>query len=587
MTAAVPVEADDFRVPDMARPASVAVFVIALVGLSACGGAVVLAMVSNHLAQPGVQVALIDWITVPLLGAGLVAWWRHPDSRSGPLMLIAGFATTVSTLQWANVRLPYTIGGLFDLLVPALFLHVFLAYPSGRVPGRLGRTVVISAYGVAAGVQLVKLFLGSDPRSLLTVAAHPRLADVIERVQLMSLSVLCLAGVVTLAVHRRRTRHRLRRPAALLVNVFGLALVMLAVLLVAAAFRWSATPTIRYATFAVLGATPVVFLLGLIDARLAQANVGALLLELQAYPTRGLRDPLRRALRDPSLTLAYWLPDFETWADQDGRPVPPPYMSAARGVTVIRRTGEPVAALSYDASVSEEHELLDAVTAAAAFALDNDRLTVELRARVQELRESRARILEVALTERQRLERDLHDGAQQRLVALSLELGRLAAQVVADADIHQRLGYARDEVGRSLAELREVAHGIYPAVLSAHGLHVALDSLASRTPVPLTLDVARDLQLPTAVKAAAYYVVAESLTNIAKHAHATSARVDVHRVDASLVVETSDNGVGGADPEGGSGLRGLADRIEVLGGRLRVWTPLGGGTRVRADIPCA
>jgi signal transduction histidine kinase len=285
--------------------------------------------------------------------------------------------------------------------------------------------------------------------------------------------------------------------------------------------------------------------------------------------------------------LAYWLPDFETWADQEGRPVPEPRTSATRGLTVIRgESGEPVAALSHVASLNEEPELLDAVSAAAAFALDNDRLHVELRARVQEVRESRARIVEVALSERQRLERDLHDGAQQRLVALSLELGRLEAQVDTDPDIRRRLGLARDEVGRSLGELRDVARGIYPAVLTVHGLHVALDSLASRTSVPLTLDVADDLQLPTPVKVAAYYVVAETLTNVIKHAQATSAHVDVQCVGAALIVETSDDGVGGADPEGGSGLRGLADRVESLGGRFRVWSPISGGTRVRADIPC-
>jgi signal transduction histidine kinase len=330
----------------------------------------------------------------------------------------------------------------------------------------------------------------------------------------------------------------------------------------------------------------VAFLLGLLDARLAQANVGTLLLDLRAYPARGLREPLRRALRDPSLTLAYWLPDFETWADQEGRSVPVPAPSPSRAVKIIRRAGEPVAALCYDASLEEEHELLDAVSAAAAFALDNDRLKVELRARVQELRESRARIVEAGLIERQRLERDLHDGAQQRLVALSLDLGRLEAQLVGDVEVHERLGFARAEVGRSLAELRDVAHGIYPAVLTGHGLHVALDSLASRATVPLTLEVAPDLELPSAVEAAAYYVVAESLTNIAKHAHASRARVHVYRSDSSLIVQTSDDGVGGADPEGGSGLRGLADRVESLGGRLRVWTS-SRGTRIQADIPCA
>jgi signal transduction histidine kinase len=219
--------------------------------------------------------------------------------------------------------------------------------------------------------------------------------------------------------------------------------------------------------------------------------------------------------------------------------------------------------------------------------LENGRLQAELRARLEELRGSRQRVIDAGQEERQRLERDLHDGAQQRLIALSLELGRIEQRLAGDPDARHRLDQARREVAMSLEELRAVARGIHPAVVSGHGLGVALESLAARAPVPVRLQVELDGRLPERLEVAAYYVVSESLANIAKHACATSASVDVAREAGHVVVEVVDNGVGGADTERGSGLRGLADRVEALGGRLRVWTPGGGGTRVRAEMPCA
>jgi signal transduction histidine kinase len=246
--------------------------------------------------------------------------------------------------------------------------------------------------------------------------------------------------------------------------------------------------------------------------------------------------------------------------------------------------GARVAALVHDSALGDEPELLDAVTAAAAIALQTGRLQAELRANLDELRGSRARIIQAGQEERQRLERDLHDGAQQRLIALSLDLSVLQSRL--DADAAAVLARVRREILVSLEELRDVARGLHPAVLTAHGLGIALESLAARATVPVRLTVELDGRVAEAVEVAAYYVVCECLTNIGKHAHATSATVDVARVDGHLRVEVVDDGLGGADTEVGTGLRGLADRVEALGGRLRVWTPRGGGTRVNAEMPC-
>jgi signal transduction histidine kinase len=286
------------------------------------------------------------------------------------------------------------------------------------------------------------------------------------------------------------------------------------------------------------------------------------------------------------LTLAYWLPDFGSYVDVDGRPVELPTPDGRRATTLIDREGAHVAALFHDRALNDEPELLDAVTAAAGIALENGRLHAELRARLDELRGSRARIVEAGQTERKRLERNLHDGAQQRLIALSLELGLWEEGVQGDHEASRRLERARREIATSLEELRDVARGLHPAVVSGHGLEVALEQLAVRGPVPVRLKVAVGTRLPERLEIAAFYLVSESLANIGKHANATSATVEVSRTDGQVVVEVVDDGIGGADTELGSGLRGLADRVEALEGRLRIWSPKGGGTRLRAEIPC-
>jgi signal transduction histidine kinase len=316
--------------------------------------------------------------------------------------------------------------------------------------------------------------------------------------------------------------------------------------------------------------------------------VGDLIVDLRPNPSpKGLRDALARALRDPSLTLVYWLPDFAAYSGLDGRSVVLPSAESGVATTLIDRDGVPVAALLHDPSLADEPELLAAVTAAAEIALENARLHVELRGRLQELRGSRARIVDVANKERQRLERNLHDGAQQRLVALSLELSLLGGDLSSDKGAQERLDRAQRQIAVSLAELREIARGIHPAVLSAHGLAVALEQLAALAPVRVRLAVETGGRLPEALEVAAYYLVCESLANVGKYAQAASATVEVSRASSQVIIEVTDDGIGGADEERGGGLRGIADRVEALDGRLQVWSPVGGGTRIRAEIPCA
>ncbi len=535
-----------------------------------------------------VQVFLLEWVAVPYIAAGVIAWWRRPESRLGPLMVAGGLASAFSGWQLAEASGPYTFGAAFDIVPAALFLHVCLAFPDGRLRSRFERVLVGVAYAVAVGLQLVKLALGGvDPQNLLDVWRQPDLVVTVEDVQLLSLTACCLVGLGVLVRRHRRLGKPRRRSIAFVINSFAVALVMIAVLFVLAAFDLPGFREVQRATLFVVGLSPLAFLLGLLDARLARSAVGDLILELRHDPAPpDLRDALANTLRDPSLTLAYWLPDFQTYVDVNGRPVRLPD-DDRRSATLIDRNGEHVAALVHDPALDEERQLLEAVGAAAGMSLENARLHAELRARVEELRGSRARVIEAGQKERQRLERNLHDGAQQRLIALSLRLSLLERRLVAEPEAREELDAARREIALSLEELRDVARGIHPAVLSGHGLAVAVESLAAGAPLPVRLALDVVGRLPEPVEVAAYYVVSESLANVAKHAQAREARISLERQPGRLVVEVVDDGVGGADTERGSGLRGLADRVEALGGRLRVWTPLGGGTRVQAEIPCA
>ena len=465
---------------------------------------------------------------------------------------------------------------------------------------------------------------------------------------------------------------------------------------------------------ATLASVPIAFLVGMVRARLAQAAVTRLVVELGTTPPPGeLREALARALGDPSLRLAYWLPETASYVDLDGRPIVLPADGADQVTTVVELDGRRVGALVHDAALADHPELVRAVCVAAGLALENERLQAELRSRLDELaterdfvsavidnadalvlvldaegrivrfnracervsgysaaemfgrplgdlippeqrerveralsdvrsggpprenenhwltkdggrrliawtnavlsdadgrvehvvssgldvtemrlaeaelRASRARIVEVGDRERRRLERNLHDGAQQHLVSLLLTLRMARAKARTDPDEADRiLELATAELEQGLGELRELARGIHPAVLTERGLAGALETIAERTPLPVTVDVAlADDRLPASVEVAAYYVVAESVANVAKHAGAENVRIRLARHNGTLVVEVADDGAGGASPREGSGLAGLAERVRALDGELEVESGEGRGTTVRAKLP--
>jgi signal transduction histidine kinase len=253
-----------------------------------------------------------------------------------------------------------------------------------------------------------------------------------------------------------------------------------------------------------------------------------------------------------------------------------------------------VAAIVHDANLDASPELIAAAAAGASLAIDNDRLKADLRARVEELRASRVRIVEAGDAARRRLERDLHDGAQQQLVALAIDLRILRSRLGssggagagAGAEAIELIDGIDEKLAAALAELRELARGIHPAILSDRGLEPALDALATRVPVPVACQVDLPVRPPPPVEAAAYFVVAEALTNVLKYARAERVTVRAFQEDEDIVVEVDDDGIGGADAGRGSGLRGLDDRVGALDGTLTVVSQAGAGTLVRARIPC-
>ena len=560
-------------------PHSLVVGSIVLAGCAAAVAGFALSLEGEYGRAPYVHASLVAWITLSYVLCGLIAWQRRPESGFGPLMVAAGFAPALSRLSEANSEPLQTIGEGLLLLPPVLFLHVFLAYPSGRLDRRTDRFVVAAGYTIVFGFDLVRLSLagaGQDAAATMALSA-----------QRASIAVLALVALGALVSRRRSSGRPFRPSRELLVACFALALVGLGVGIVMTAVDAPGTYVIRWLAFGLVGTAPVLLLIGHLRAGLARSAVGDFFVDLRSDPEPSeLRDALARALRDPSLALVYWLPEFGTYADLNGQAVALPGPGEGRAVTQIDRDGTHVAALLHDPSAEDEPKLLDAVTAAAGIALENGRLHADLRARLEELRGSRARIVDAAQKERQRLERNLHDGAQQRLVALSLELSLIEQKLEGNPGARAQLDQARREIAASLDELREIARGIYPAVVTGHGLAVALEQLSARASVPVRLAVEVGGRLPEPIEVAGYYVVSESLTNVGKYSQASSATIEVSQTNGVLLVEVTDDGVGGADTERGTGLRGLADRVEALGGRLRVWSPKGGGTRVRAEIPC-
>jgi signal transduction histidine kinase len=518
---------------------------------------------------------------------GLIAWRRRPDSRSGQLMAAAGAGFFISAiLSQFDPPLAQTAAIVLQELWAPFFVALLLTLLTG---GRLESRVdwlLVGAFVLALWImQVVWLLFYEQDGNLLAAFPNADIADAVDKGQ-RSLAGLASVAVAFVVALRWRAASRPRR-RALLPSVAGsVALLFFAALLTNDIVTGSRSQTVLWLAICSLVSVPAAFLIGLLRSRLARGGLADLFRDLNTTRGGALQTALAKTLGDPGLVVAYRLPESLGYADADGQPVLVPPVAADRATAVVESDGREIATLVYDASLDDDPELVDAVRAAASIALENERLNAEAEARLAEVQASRERIVAAGDAERRRLERNLHDGAQQRLVALSLQLRMLQGRIQSDpATAEQLVSTASDQLAQSLAELRELARGIHPAVLN-HGLAAALESLAARSPVTTTVSYEANGRLPEPVELAAYFVASEALANVAKYAEATVVTVRVTRTDARAIIEIADDGVGGADEAGGSGLRGLADRVAALDGRLRVVSPPGHGTTVTAELPC-
>ncbi len=556
-----------------------------------CGvGDIVLAFTGEHVPNPAVLAIFGPVVGGSFVGTGLYAWRRAPASRFGMLMVLTGFAWFLNGLVAANSPLVFTVGIVLSGLWGPLFGHMLLSFPTGKLPTR-GRRAVVAASYVLVPLAPVPALMFNDaekvitdcqdgcPGNVLLIARNEVLGAAALALSSAITLVLCLIAVGMLVRQWRAAAAPERRSLVPLFAGGGLTLALVA------AFGVSQLDPLLWSAFVAFAATPFAFLAGLARADVSGSRgVRRLIGELGEMPEgTDLRDALARALGDPELELVFWASD--RYVDRSGSPAELPAADdARRTVTEIDHQGERVAAIVHDRA--QDTEIVRAAGSAAALLLENRRLEAELRARLVELRASRSRLVEAADDERRRLERNLHDGAQARLVALALNF-RLARMRVADgSDTAILLDASIGELAESLKELRDLARGIHPAVLSEHGLEPAVRALAARAPIPVEVVGHADRRLPAAVETAAYFVVSEALTNVSKYARAAHATVRVERVDGQLLVEIADDGVGGASVGDGSGLRGLSDRVAALSGTLEISSPPGRGTRLRARMPC-
>jgi signal transduction histidine kinase len=527
--------------------------------------------------------------------AGIAAWQRWPASRLGLLFTIVGYLYLVPYIL-GNLANPvaWTIGNVTSGAVyGAALAHLGLAWPTGRLRSRFECGVVVAdyaqniAFNTAATMFWNPAFSGcnaSCPANVLLIGDGSRSAwNTLSTVE--GLVGFVITGIVlTLIVRHWRSARGWSRRAMIPLLWIGAA-VGAEQILTGSLFHFSALVTYALLPLVLL-AGPALFVISTVRARTAGGALGTAIVDLEPGASPGrLKDALARALGDSTLQLAFRQPGGAGYLDTSGQAVDADRPDNGRAVVPI--AGSDGAVLVYDEGLELEPQLVKLTAAAASMALEHARLQAEVQAQLEQVRASRARIVEAGDAERRRLERDLHDGAQQRLVMLSLALGMARDRAAgADPELEALITSAGKEAREALTELRELARGIHPAVLTETGLAGAIQALVERSPVAVTITAVPDGRFPAAIEATAYFVVSEALANVAKHAMADGAQVTIRGLPGRLVVEVSDDGAGGARAEGGSGLRGLADRVASVGGVLRVDSPPGRGTRLEADLPC-
>jgi len=562
--------------------------------------AVVTTLVGDSQGAPARFLFFDGAVGLMFILSGLVAWSVRPDVRTGPLLLGSAVLWFVGSYAPTGLMPASLVGFAFERYYDVLIAFLVLTFPDGPLRG-LRRVVLVALASAFLVRTAFRLFVGctctgNNPFAVLN---DDRL---FEQSQLATSSAIALAAlaVIPLALQRLlssgRAAHRYLGPVVVCGSIAALVAAYDAFELV-----WfirtdgpvfdlgdPGNEILAWSIISAVGLVPLGFLIGTLQRR-AHGSIARMAVDLDhgATPER-LRAALRHALGDPTLDL--YLRDGEgRWITSTGDVREPP-VDSDRASTVLEGGDGPLALVTHDLILREDPGLVAAAVAVLRLAIENERLSQVVREQLDEVRASRTRLIQAAEDQRRHIVRDLHDGAQQRLiaVALALQQAREAARHIdPNAPFALRVDDAIAELLAAVNDLRQLARGIHPAILTEEGLMPAITGLARRSPVPVVLDIELAERLPPAVEATAYFVVAEALTNVMRHASARSAAVSIARNNGHLDIEVSDDGCGGADGFRGSGLLGMVDRLEALSGSLVVESPFGGGTRLQAVIPCA
>lgn len=559
----------------------------ALVAVGALSAVLVAVIAVVIAATPGIDAAEL-WATVLVaavfIGAGLVAWSRRPHNRCGLLMIGSGLAFAVAGLQGVSIPALDTIGLLAETVPLAMTLHVLMAYPSGRLASRSSLIVVVTGYVVAV---LPQLPLRITPSPVVHTAA--------TLLQGAAGLILLVVAAVLLQRRARAATPAIRRAIGPLRWYGPLALAVTVAAAVAGDVvtddPWPAVAA--WVQLAALAGLPLAFLAGLTTGSFGRAGeVRELLAGLDRAPVDvgELERLLGDALGDQSLRVLY--PRGTGHIESGGSPAPAPG-GPGRGLAAVSIGDDAVGLLEYDATLVADDALVAEIAHIAALAFERFRMTAELRARAAELQEgavalrrAQRRIVRAADDERRRIARDLHDGAQQRIVALGLGAQQIARRPGDPAAVTRKALELTAGLESLLDELRALVHGVMPPALVHRGLEAATRLLAAGLPIPVSVTAhGLDRRLPDEVESTAYFVISESLANTAKHSRADRSDVTISLTGDVLGIEVRDDGAGGADGRG-SGLLGLADRVGALGGSFTVGDDPRGGTLIRAEVPC-
>ena len=582
---------------------------IAVVG-AAAGAVVAWAVASSTvLVHPVATGILRGAVVTSCVAVGCYLAQRRPESRFGLLLAANGLLFGLTALNASSDPVVFTLGRIVNLVLWVSLAYLFLAFPGDTIRSARDRrifavlgTATIAAWAATvavsdqlpAGGHFVNC-VGACPANGLQVATVPGDVAAVFRITASATAVLLILSTAAILVLRMRAGGRLQR------RVLAAPLATMTLIAIGSALgtvlRESNASAGLVDAVSALGRVgslllPLGFLAGLVMGRVfVSETTSRLITELSTgspSPARA-RDLLARALEQPSLRLAFWLPERSEYLDTAGVALPASLELPGRSVTAIQRAGQPYAVVVHESALPEERDVVELAGSSSVLALENMRLEADLRASIGELRASRTRIVAVADSERRRVERDLHDGAQHRLIALRVKLRLLEEANEADAETRARLVHELEaDAEGALEDLRSLVRGIYPPLLVDRGLRDALAWATRSAPIETTLDLDGLRRYAPEVEAAVYFCCLEALQNAAKHAGATAhATIRVREVDGDLVFDVRDDGAGfrPADAAQSGGLTNMRDRAGAAGGTLDVTSEPGAGTRVRGVVP--